>query len=768
MKDVYSVFEFDYIKEKLISYALTKIGKQKIRNLQMFDDEENLSSALENLNEGLRYCYKYSSLPIRYHDDLEEELISISKGAIGSKEFFYQVSNLIDNIKLIKQEFKEAISFPLINEYINEFKSLEIVKSKIDRVISPSLDILDSASNKLFQIRNKISHLQNSITSLTNNLIDKYRPYLSDNHGALRNGIFTLMVKSTYKNRISGITLSVSDTGSTVFIEPQELIEVYNNIASLKEEEIQEIQNILKDLSVFINNYHDDLMQNNYIMGEIDFIFAKANFAISYHGEIAKISSKKEIRLEYAAHPIIDLKKVVRNNFILDSERMMIITGPNAGGKTVALKTVGLLVLMHQCGLALPIKEGGSLPFFKKIFADIGDNQSLIDNLSTFSSHIVNIKNILEEVDENSLVIIDELGSGTSPLDGEAIGLGVIKYLLNKKCLSLLSSHYEAIKSYALECKDILCASMIYDEKEMKPTYKLLLHVASPSYGIEVAERLGLQLDVINNAKEYIVDRKNNDKDIKLEELNKTINETEKLKLLLESQKEELETLRKKLNNEIKENENIRREIISNAEVEKQKIIENAKQEIDEIFNEFKNLEQVKLHQVISAKRKIDEKAVVEEIEETADEEIQVGDIVEITSSKVKGKVKYIDNNRLSVITDAGLIIQVKKNNVRKCQVIKKTKPQVYVPDFVASMKKVSTECNVIGLTVKEAIEIIDKYLDDAIAVHYKQVRIIHGSGTGKLRTGIHQYLKKKEFVDSIRLGGQGEGGVGATIVYFK
>lgn len=537
MKDVYSIFEFDFIKEKLINYALTKIGKQKIRNLQMFNDEEDLLLSLDNLSEGLKYCYKYSSLPIRYHDDLEEELISISKGAIGSKEFFYQVSNLIDNIKLIKQEFKEAPSFPLINEYINDFKSLEIVKSKIDRVISPSLDILDSASNKLFQIRNKISHLQNSITSLTNSLIDKYRPYLSDNHGALRNGIFTLMVKSTYKNRISGITLSVSDTGSTVFIEPQELIEVYNNIASLKEEEIQEIQNILKDLSVFINNYHDDLMKNNYIMGEIDFIFAKANFAISYHGEIARISQKKEIKLEYAAHPIIDSKKVVRNNFILNSEKMMIITGPNAGGKTVALKTVGLLVLMHQCGLALPIKEGGSLPFFKKIFADIGDNQSLIDNLSTFSSHIVNIKSILDDVDANSLVIIDELGSGTSPLDGEAIGLGVINYLLNKKCLSLLSSHYEAIKSYALECKDILCASMIYDEKEMKPTYKLLLHVASPSYGIEVAERLGLQSEVINNANEYIVERKNNDKDIKLEELNKTINETEKLKLLLESQK---------------------------------------------------------------------------------------------------------------------------------------------------------------------------------------------------------------------------------------
>ena len=768
MKNIYSTFEFNLIKERLLKHATVELAKKYVEDLSMFDSKEELEDSLTYLNEGIRYANKYGRLNIYYHPNLIPNLVSIKKGGIGSKEFFYQVGYLLENIKLIKEEFKESEVFVLIDEIVKSLNSLDQVKARIDRVISPSLDILDSASPNLYRIRTKILRLESSISSLSRQLVDKYRNYLSDGHGAFKNGIFTLMVKSTYKNRVQGIVHATSDTGQTLFIQPQELIEVYNEIASLKEEELQEIQIILKELSLFISKYDRELLVNNLNIARLDFIFAKATFAISYNGEIAKISNEKKILLKSAAHPLIDPKKVVRNDFIMEKEKMMVITGPNAGGKTVALKVVGLLVIMHQCGLALPIKEGGELAFFDNIFADIGDNQSIIDNLSTFSSHIVNIQDILSKVDSHSLVIIDELGSGTSPLDGEAIGLGVIDYLLNKNCFSMISSHYEALKTYALENDDILCASMIFDEKEIRPTYQLLLHVASSSYGIEVAERFGLNNEVISRAKKYLEERKLSDKEIRLEVLNAQINEVEKLKKMLLLKEEELQKEQEKLRVEIQKNRDLRNEIIQNAEDEKRLLVEKAKEEMDEIFKEFKSLENVKLHQLIDAKKKLENNPNLNDEEDEEDIVCNIGDSVEVIASKARGKVTRLDKNRATILLDGGLTLQVKLNQIRKVTVVKPNKKKTYTPDIISNMKRVSTECNVIGMTVKEAIEVISKYLDDCTVVHYKQCRIIHGCGTGKLRSGVHEYLKKCPYVESYRLGGMGEGGVGATVVTLK
>lgn len=769
MKTIYETFEFNLIKEDLKKYAVTELGKLYCENISMFDNKDSLIEALDELKEGMHYCYKYSKPNLYYHPNLIPNLMNLKKGGIGNKEFFYQVSYLLENINIIKEEAKEESNFPLLFSIINNLKPLNQVKQRIDRIISPTLEILDSASPNLYRIRSKITSLENSISSLSNRLVDKYRNYLSDGHGALKNGIFTLMVKATYKNRVPGIVHAISDTGQTIFIEPQELIEVYNNIASLKEEEIQEIQTILRDLSIYIANFNDDLLLNNNLIAKLDFILAKATYGISYHGEICNISSKKCIKLYNAAHPLIDKNKVVRNDFIMEEEKMLIITGPNAGGKTVALKVVGLLVIMHQCGLSIPVNEGGELSFFDDIYADIGDNQSLLDNLSTFSSHMVNIEKILEKANKNSLVIIDELGSGTSPLDGEALGLGVIDYLLNIGCFSFISSHYEAIKSYALENPSILCSSMVFNEEEIKPTYKLLLHVASSSYGIEVAYRLGLKDEVIKRAKEYIENRKLNDKEIKLESLNKLINETEQLKLTLKDKEREIDALKLKLNEEINHNKEIRKNILSEVEVEKQKMIEEAKIEIDNIFKEFKNLENIKMHQVIDAKRNLDNKTIQDDDDDEGEAcVVNVGDYVEITESKVRGKVIYLKKDHVGVLTEQGLNIETKLTKIRKCEKIKKVKNLKSTPDIIANLKAVKVECNVIGLTVKEAIEIVSKYLDDCVRVHYHQVRIIHGSGTGKLRMGIQEYLKKSPYVESFRFGGAGEGGVGATVVTLK
>lgn len=766
MKSIEEIFEFNLIKEKLLSFAYTELGRKAVKDLTMFLDVNLLKDSLDELSETINYTYKYARIKINYHPDLINNLQNIKKGGVGDQEFFYHVSYLLENIKEIKEEFKEKEKYLILNESISQLSELSVLKNRIDRVIGPSLEILDSASSNLLRIRNQILKLESSLTSLTNSLVDKYRNYLSETRHALKNGVFTLCVKTTFKNRLQGIILDVSDTGQTVFIEPQELIEVYNHISSLKEEEIREIQAILKDLSLFLSRNLNELIINNSLLGKLDFLFAKAAYAISYQGEICHISQDNKISLISAAHPLIPLDKVIRNDFVLDEEKMMIITGPNAGGKTVALKVVGLLVIMHQSGLALPIKEG-ELPFFKHLYADIGDNQSLLDNLSTFSSHIVKIKEILEVVDEDSLVIIDELGSGTSPLDGEALGLGIIDYLLEKKCFALISSHYEAIKSYSLENDKILCASMIFDEKNIAPTYKLRRKVASSSYGIEVSERLGISQKVIKRAKDYVENRKLTDQEVKLEILNKRLQEVDILKSDLLQKEEELNKLKNDLFIQQEKNKELRNKVLLSAEEEKQKIILEAKKEIDEIFTQFKDLENKKMHQVIAAKHSIDQKLEVEE-EEYAEADVQINDYVEIIASKTRGRIIRLEKEKVTLLTDDGLTIQTKKSAIRKCEIIKKKTKKVFTPDYLTTLKNVPLECNVIGYTVKEALEIIKKYLDDALTVHYKQVRIIHGSGTGKLRSGIHEYLKSSPYVESFRLGGGGEGGVGATVVYLK
>ena len=769
MKDIYQTFEFNLIKERLKKYANCELARYYVDNLSIIEDQEELQDNLVLLSESLAYNYKYSRLVIYNHPNLLPSLINIHKGGIGNISFFASISYLLENIKLLKAEFKEKDSYPHLDELISSLDPLTSLKAKIDRVISPEQEILSTASSKLMQIRSKKERLENGISSLMSSLIEKYRLYLSDYRPSLKNGVYTLMVKSTFKNRINGIVLASSDSGNTFFIEPQELLEVYNNLSTLREEERIEIENILKDLSSDAKSNLDALRKDNSLVSLLDFNFAKASYAISYHGNVANISSERKIRLMNAAHPLIDLSKVVRNDFVMDKERMMIITGPNAGGKTVALKLLGLLVIMHQSGLALPCEDDAYLPYFDHIYGDIGDNQSLIDNLSTFSSHMVNLRDILEHADDTSLVIIDELGSGTSPLDGEALALGAIDYLLKVNCFSFISSHYEGVKNYALENNQILCASMVFDEDNLSPTYKLLLHAASSSFGVEVASRLGLPNEVICRAKEYIKEKKSTSEELMLEDLNAKIRENELIKAQLKEQANKLKEQEKVLTQEIEKNKHLHQQILDQAEEEKQKIVAKAQDEIDDIFNEFKKMNDVKLHQVISAKKKISDKlATDEEDEDVADGEVNIGDDVELIDSKVRGKVISLKRDKATILTEMGMNVEINKNKVRKVLKPKKPKNVVKTYDYVAHMKQVSTECNVIGLTVREALPIVSKYLDDAVSVHYHEVRIIHGAGTGKLRQGIHEYLKKSPYVASFRLGGMGEGGVGATVVTLK
>ncbi|MBE6142944.1 MAG: endonuclease MutS2 [Erysipelotrichaceae bacterium] len=768
MKSIYDVFEFNQVKKLIEKYAKTELGLEKIQTMEMFEDPFELKNELSHLNEIISYTFKYRNLVITNHKNILPHLAIIKKGGTCGIDFFYQVLQYLENARILKDEVIKDENYPYLLESIRNLNELESLAHRLDRTITKDLEISDNASSALREIRRSLNVEISSQSKIINSLMMKYKDYLNDERVALRNASFTLPIKSTYKHRVDGITIDESDSGLTCFIEPTEIIASNNKIARLREKEKEEINRILDELSSLVKEVVYEIIYDVETICYLDFLLSKANYAIETDSKIAKLSDKKIINLKNARHPLIDKKKIVKNSFILDKNRIMLITGPNAGGKTVALKVIGLLVIMNQCGLALPTDDEAELSFFKNIFVDMGDNQSLIDNLSTFSGHIKNIIEIVDQISEDSLVIFDELGTGTSPLDGEALGIGVITYLHKVGAFAVLTSHYDGLKTFALENNYILNASMEFDEENIAPTYRLRLGVAGKSYGLEMSKRMGLNKEILDTSYSYIEDKRKTDKEITLALLQKRLEENESIQLSLKEKEEEINKRIRNLEHEKRNLLKLQDKIKEEAESEKQKIIEEAKEEIDKIFEQFKSKEDYKMHEVITAKRNLDLLRDYEEDEEESSYVPSINDYVRADDFNVTGKVIRIKGDNVTLLTDQGLNLSVKSSGLTKIKASKKdNKPKTYTPSYKLD-KKVSLECNIVGYRVEEGLREIDAYLSDAIAARYSEVRLIHGSGTGKLRSAVHEYLKKRKDIKSFRLGGLGEGGVGATVVYLK
>ncbi|MBE6131788.1 MAG: endonuclease MutS2 [Erysipelotrichaceae bacterium] len=767
VKDIYKAFEFDIIKENLEKYVKGEVALRQIRELEMFTSSEELKKELSYLEEMISYTLKYRSLVINPHNDIVYQLISLTKDGVGSIEFFYQISSLLENVDILKEESSKDDKYPLIMEMLSNLISIPSLKNQIDHIITRDLQISDNASSELRSIRRNLRNEEQGQSKLINSLVLRYKDILNSEKYTMRNSSYVLPVKSSYKNSVSGIVVDESDSKLTVFIEPTEILESNNKIARLKEKEYEEIKRILKELSIYTLKYIEPLRSNIDIVNRLDFLLAKANYALDIKAEVANITNERVIYLKNARHPLIDKDKVVSNSFFLDKQKIMVISGPNAGGKTVCLKVIGLLVIMNQCGLALPTSEKANLCFFDKIFVDMGDNQSLMDNLSTFSGHIKNLKEILDEVTKDSLVILDELGTGTSPLEGEALGVGVITHLNNLGCFGIFTSHYEGLKSFALENEYILNASMAFDEENIVPTYHLRLGVAGKSYGIELSQRMGVEENVISLSKEYLENKVKSDKEVTLALLNQRLEENEFIKMELLRKEEELDKRNIELEREIEKYKRLENKIFLESEKEKEKLIQKAKEEIEEIMDEFKKSSSYKMHEVIASKKKLDDLSSIEEEEESISKVINVNDYVRIIDSDITGKVIRIKGDKISLISEQGMNLNVKLSQVERYFPKKKVK-KVQTTSLFKTTKIVKLECNLIGLRVEEALLELDKYIDDAIVARYKEVRIVHGSGTGALREAVHNYLNRRKEIKSYRLGGLGEGGVGATVVYFK
>lgn len=764
MQDIYQTFEFDQIKEKILEHSKTELGKKYISELAFSSDRKVVFKQLSVLKEMMDLISRFGALNIQNSVDALRLIDIAKKTALLTPQDLNFIANDIDtSIKLAAQIKKIELEFPLITELCSEFTDLTSLNKEIKRIITPSLTVSDNASQQLKEIRTKIKQLEANLNSRLASISSTYSSYLNDGNMTIREGHFVLPVKTAFKNKVLGIIYDVSDSGNTTFIEPLEIVQINNDIASKKIEENEEVRKILKSITSLVLLQENEILTNNKIIGQLDFLTAKAHYALNNGMNIAFISDTQEIHLLEARHPLIDPNKVVANDYHLsEDKRIVIISGPNAGGKTVSLKVVGLLTLMNQAGLAIPVKEA-KLGIFNHIYIDIGDNQSLSDNLSTFSAHMSNIASILDVVKSKDLVLLDELGTGTDPKEGEVLGLGVIKYLEKMHPLCLISSHYSKIKEYAFNSDNIENSSMLFDEEKLLPTYKYKYLAPGKSYGVEVARRYGIKNEVIEEAKKYLSEEKDNRFENLLGELQSQIDQNERLKDELNKERKSLESEKKNLENAQKGLKNQKEHLLEEVKKEKEQILEDTKKEIDQIIKSLSSGE-LKLHEVIELKKKVDQ---LEDEEPVIiyDEKININDYVSVPSLGIEGKVIRLKSNKAQLITLDGMNVEIEINKLHKIPApeIKKvtSKKQNYEAKINAD---VGLELNIIGLHRDEALDKLKKYLDLCILKKFKQVRIIHGFGSGVLRKMTHEYLSTLKGV-KYRLGDINEGGSGATVV---
>lgn len=769
MKSFYESLEFQKVKDIIVTLAKTEVGKEKINNLEIILEQNQLQNELDILKEMHSFLSRYNELPISNSSLLIDIIAHGEKTGILSVYDLEKVASDISTIKRVQTSFEKCKDeFPLLDKLISNFIDLSSLEDLIHSVISPSLTIYDDASVDLKRIRRNIASLESDLSAKIHNLAKSYSGYLTDNTVTLRNGHYVLPVKTMYKFKVEGIIHDTSDSGNTVFVEPANIVEINNKIASLRIEEQDEIARILRKLTVAILDKKLEVIKNNNTLGYLDFLNAKAKYALENDGVIGNISPDRTLKLVNARHPLISKDKIVANDFYLDTNKhLLIISGPNAGGKSVALKTVGLLVVMHQCALPVLANEGALIPLFKRIYVDIGDQQSLNDSLSTFSAHMENIIDMSKKLGAKDLVIIDELGTGTDPSEGEALAKAILDYLHFKHAFAFVSSHFMGVKTYALDKEYVMNASMIFDEVNFMPTYKMRIGIPGKSYGMEVALRLGLDQTIIDKAKKYLKEDNASEFSTSLTKLDALVHENEKINESIRKQKEQVEKRNAELEKQNAELMKRKANLLKEVEDEKEEMLEETQKQIDEIMHEL-NKKDLKMHEVISAKKHIDDLGEKEAKVKKNNETFFLNDYVTIDDMSLSGTVIRIVNDKYTIQTNLGNIVVGKNDLSKSIRPTNKKVREVSNIDRNIISRTVPLELNLIGKHVDEAINDLERYLDDVVIKGYSEVRIIHGSGTGALRKAVHEYLSKQKFIKSFRLGGMGEGGVGATVVTLK
>ncbi len=771
MLDIYETLEIKKVLEEISSLTRSEIAKEKILSLKMYSDYSLLKKELLLTDEMIQLIYRYSRLNIVSSFSLIKDVELAKRFGVLTPLDFSHILNDIKTSNALVSFFKKinVKEFNNLYEIYSSLEDLSSLEDEINRVILPDLSISNKASETLFSIRNHINKIEKEIRETSYKLIDKYSDYLSEKNLTFRNDHFVLPVKTTLKNKISGIVHDVSDSGMTTFIEPTELVELSNELYSYKALEREEIRRILKELTEKVALKGDEILKNNEIIARLDYLDAKASYAIKKKGYIASLEEEGIIELKNARHPLIDESRVVSNDFFLNKdERIIVISGPNAGGKTVALKTLGINIMLNQMGMATLTSEKARLSFFPRIYADIGDNQSLSDNLSTFAAHISNLSTITHFAKRNDLILLDELGIGTSPKEGEAIALAITDYLVSLKAFALISSHYEKMKEYAFRKEAVRNAMMVFDEKRLEPTYKLKIGYPGRSYGLVMAKRYRLKESVLDRASFYL--NKDKDRSINdvIDKLNKLVRDNEIMNESLKKERKDLEIKEKEYKYNAKVLQKKKDDLVNEANSIKEEMLKKAEEEITNILRikSNPNVSQKELIKARDSLRKLNE----EEIEDNSFiEDIKLNDYVELKDLALIGKVISIKGNKISVITLDGMRVNttLDKLSLTEEPIVRNHK-SVNADELIKDKMNVKMELNIIGEHVDDGIRLVSKYLDDVRLKHFSSVRIIHGMGSGALRKAVWEYLAKCDFIKEYHYGGTFDGGSGATIVIFK
>lgn len=788
-KKVLGTLEFNKIIEKLADYASSPIGKELCEKTLPLSDIDEIKKKQQETSDALRRLWSKGAISFSGNRDIRATLKRLEIGSLLSVKELLDISSVLSVTLRIKTYSRgddiEEDNKDSLSDMFLLLEPLSNLNSEIKRCIISEDEIADDASSTLFSLRKQQKNTGNKIHNQLNSLVNSMRSYLQDGIITMRNGRYCLPVKADSKSMIPGMVHDQSSTGSTLFVEPMSVVNLNNELRELELKEQEEIEKILYTLSGEAASYVVNIAQNFNILNELDYIFARAAYSKDLKCSEPVFNTEGIINLKCARHPLLDVHKVVPTNIPLGKDYdLLIITGPNTGGKTVSLKTVGLLTLMGQAGLHIPADEGSSLSIFTQVYADIGDEQSIEQNLSTFSSHMKNIIYILSHADKDSLVLFDELCAGTDPVEGAALAISILTFLHNMKIRTMATTHYSELKVFALSTPGVSNASCEFSLETLSPTYRLLIGIPGKSNAFAISKKLGLPQYIIDDASNHINDESKSFEDI-IADLNNSKAEIEKEQAEISNYKAQIESLKAELEKK-SENLNDRREsILRSANEEAMQILQDAKEQADKTIKDITNFSKSgnikgmeNSRNALRSKMSDTEKKLVLKGKKLTKKEYKakdftIGTAVRVISLGLSGTVSTLPNAKGDLFVQMGILksqvnikdLEIIEEETEKKQSLNKSNQSKIK---MSKSMSVSAEINLIGMTTDEAIPILDKYLDDAYLAKLPTVRIVHGRGTGALKNAVHAHLKRQKYVKSYRLGVFGEGDTGVTIVEFK
>ena len=787
------ILEYNKITTQLAEYASSPLGKALCQSLLPSSSLEEIVQNQTETTDALTRVRQKGSISFSGVRNILDSLKRLEIGSsLGISELLCISSQLTVAARAKSYGRHEDSELPddSLEEMFKALEPLTPLNTEIKRCILSEDEISDDASPGLRHVRRQMRGIGDKIHTQLNSILNSSRTYLQDAVITMRDGRYCLPVKAEHKNQVSGMVHDQSATGSTLFIEPMAIIKLNNDLRELEIQEKKEIEAVLADLSNQTAPYTEELRTNQTILSQLDFIFAKAALSRHYKGSEPKFNNKGFIHIKDGRHPLLDPQKVVPITIRLGDEfDLLIVTGPNTGGKTVSLKTVGLFTLMGQAGLHIPAFDGSELAVFNEVFADIGDEQSIEQSLSTFSAHMTNIVHILEKADPQSLCLFDELGAGTDPTEGAALAIAILSFLHNMKCRTMATTHYSELKVFALSAPGVENACCEFNVETLRPTYRLLIGIPGKSNAFAISKKLGLPNYIIEDAKTHIESGDEDFEDLlaHLEESRLTI---EKEQDEIASYKKEIAQLKARLTQKEERLEERREKLIRSASEEAQRILQEAKDTADQTIKNINKLASQSGidHKALEAERTrlrdklkdTDQRLAIKQKgpkQTISPKKLKIGDGVKVLTMNLKGTVSTLPNAKGDLYVQMGILRSLV--NIKDLELL--NEQDISGPTLepkrantgsgkikMSKSASISPEVNLIGMTVDEAIPVLDKYLDDAYLAHLPQVRVVHGRGTGALKAGVHKHLKRLKYVKDFRLGEFGEGDTGVTIVTFK